>query len=181
MRTPPGGHRPRPRLRRAAAGLLASAAVGVLAGCAGEDDQRARDGGDRVAESPGDGPTEGSGTGSTGPGDYPEFEPDDYVYRLEVLCYCPQAGPVRVRVRDGDVVAARSLGGRGVEKGDEAPEFARLTINEIIAQANDPEVDRVDVTWPEGQDHPSVVELDHLADAVDDEVTYTISRVRVTG
>ncbi|MCX6401950.1 MAG: DUF6174 domain-containing protein [Propionibacteriales bacterium] len=111
--------------------------------------------------------------------DYPDFAPTNYTYRLEVLCYCPQIGAVRVTVKDGKVTEAKSITGEA--KGQDAPEFARLTINDIIARANDPQIDEVEVTWPAGQDHPSVVALDHLELAVDDEVTYTIKNVTVTG
>ncbi|MFC7502605.1 DUF6174 domain-containing protein [Nocardioides sp. GCM10030258] len=111
--------------------------------------------------------------------DYPDFAPQDYTYRLEVLCYCPQVGAVRVTVKDGKVTEAISTSGEA--KGQAAPEFARLSINDIIARANDPQVDEAEVTWPTGQDHPSVVALDQLRMATDDEVTYTIKDVAVSG
>lgn len=109
--------------------------------------------------------------------DYPDFEPANYSYRLEVLCYCPQVGAVRVTVKDGKVTEAISTTGEA--RGQAAPEFARLSINDIIARANDPQVDEAEVTWPTGQDHPSVVILDQLRMATDDEVTYTIKDVRI--
>jgi hypothetical protein len=116
-------------------------------------------------------------TGTTGTGAYPAYAPQDYSYQLEVLCYCPQVGTVEVVVRDGEVTDAMSLD--GPTAGRPAPEFARLTIDEIIAMANDPQVAKARVEWPDGQDHPSSVMLDRIAQAVDDEVTYTIKAVAV--
>ncbi|WP_436701240.1 DUF6174 domain-containing protein [Nocardioides sp. BYT-33-1] len=116
-------------------------------------------------------------TGSAGTGAFPGYGPQDYTYELEVLCYCPQVGTVEVVVRDGEVTEATSLD--GPTAGRSAPDFARLTIDEIIAMANDPQVAKTRVDWPEGQDHPDAVMLDRIAQGVDDEVTYTIKNVRV--
>lgn len=117
-------------------------------------------------------------TGSPGTASFPGYGPRDYSYHLEVLCYCPQVGTVEVVVRDGEVTEATSLD--GPTAGRAAPDFARLTIDEIIAMANDPQVAKAKVDWPEGQDHPSSVMLDRIAQAVDDEVTYTIKDVVVS-
>lgn len=109
---------------------------------------------------------------------YPAFTPQDYRYQLEVLCYCPQVGTVQVVVQDGEVADATSIDGPSA--GQPAPDFARLTIDDIITMANDPAVAKANVEWPDGQDHPSSVMLDRIAQAVDDEVTYTIASVQVT-
>ena len=186
--------RRRPPLRvRAAATVAVGLLLGStgLAGCGGGDDS-AQDPAGTASESAASSSTTSSatssatgtataGSSSTDAGrDYPEFAPQDYVYRLEVLCYCPQVGAVRVKVAGGKVASATTLGGgRGARKGAPAPDFARLTINQVIAMANSPKPDKVEVTWPDGQDYPSVVEVDHVANATDDEVTYTIKRVRV--
>ena len=174
-------HSPLPRLRGAAGAALAASLLLALTAC-GDDADEARDQGSGTSSSA-TSDTASPGSTSSGAADdrgYPDFEPADYVYRLEVLCYCPQIGAVRIEVKDGKVVSATSVGdGRGVTKGAQAPDFARLTINDIIAIANDPTVDEVEVTWPDGQDYPSVVDVDRLANAVDDEVTYTIKAVRV--
>lgn len=171
------------------AGLVAAALAALLlalTACAHESDTVASDDTGATTE-PTDGQTDEQTGGQTGgPDDQADptggrtFSEPDYVYRLEVLCYCPQVGAVRVVVADGEVVRATTLGGgRGFTKGQPAPEFARLTINDVIDRADDPAADHVEVTWPEGQEWPSVVAIDHLAGAVDDEVTYTIKNVRV--
>lgn len=144
----------------------------LVAGCSGDDGSRARD----------IDPTNDTSSASGSPAatePWPSFEPADYVYRLEVLCFCPMVGPLRVTVEDGEVVSATSISGEA--KGQEAPKYARLTINDIIARANDPGVAKAEVTWPDGQDHPSTVAIDQIEKATDDEVTYTIRNVRISG
>ena len=39
---------------------------------------------------------------------------------------------------------------------------------------------QVDVAWPADQDWPSTVAVDRIENAVDDEVTYSISDVEIT-
>ncbi|MBM7515846.1 DUF6174 domain-containing protein [Nocardioides nitrophenolicus] len=109
---------------------------------------------------------------------YPTFAAQDYSYHLEVLCFCPQLGTVEVVVRDGKVTEATSLD--GPQAGASAPEFARLSINDILAQAHAPEIAKTKIDWPDGQDHPGSVMIDRIAQGVDDEVTYTIKDVQVT-
>lgn len=165
----------------AASTLTIGAALATgLAACGSDDDGVARDAGgaSESSASPdstdtGDSPGGGSPSASA----WPEFAPTDYTYRLEVLCFCPQVGQVQVRVVDGEVAAARSV--TGPAKGRPAPVFARLTINDIIAKANDPAVAEAEVVWPDGQDHPTSVAIDQIENAIDDEVTYTIKAVQV--
>lgn len=161
-------HRQRTIIRFGTATALAAVMALGTAGCGSEDDAATDD---ATSE-----PTATATTPSAAP-TYPAFAPASYTFRLEVLCYCPQVGAVRVTVKDGEVAEAKAISGEA--KGTEAPEFMRLTINDIIERANDPEADKVDVTWPTGQDYPSVVAVDQLAMATDDEVTYTIKNVRV--
>lgn len=171
MRSMNIAHRRQIVASRLAAAVLTVGLALAVAGCGRENDAATDDATPRS-----DPPASTSPTSDAR--DYPEFAPANYTYRLEVLCYCPQTGAVRVTVRDGEVIEAKSITGEA--KGQDAPEFARLSINDIIARANDPEVDEAEVTWPAGQDHPSVVALDHLKMAVDDEVTYTIKNVTVS-
>lgn len=158
-------------IRRAALPTLVTLLALGLSACGREDDQLAADPADSASA---------SGTTTVAPTtkQWPEFAADDYTYRLEVLCFCPLTGPLEVTVADGKVTAATRLQKPG--KGKEAPEFARLTINDIIAKANDPSVFEADVTWPAGTDHPTKIAIDQIENAVDDEVTYTISDVQVT-
>ncbi|KRC54825.1 MULTISPECIES: DUF6174 domain-containing protein [unclassified Nocardioides] len=160
---------PRPVVRTLLAPALTAVLALGLSACSHEDDATASD------------PT-GTDPSPTvtddGAPTWPTFAPADYTYRLEVMCFCPMTGPVEVTVADGEVVSATGL--RNPGKGRPAPEFLRLTINDVIAKANDPSVAKADVTWPDGQDHPSRVAIDQIENAVDDEVTYVIRDVRVS-
>ena len=160
---------------------IAAALTGtLLVGCGHEDDDRARDSSSSAGspgETSGSAATDGASQSSDAGTTWPTFAPQDYVYRLEILCFCPLLGPLRVSVEDGEVTSAISISGES--KGQEAPEFARLSINDVIARANDPQVAEAEVTWPDGQDHPTTVAIDQIERATDDEVTYTIRNVRV--
>jgi hypothetical protein len=114
------------------------------------------------------------------PGSYPPFPDADYTYTLEVVCFCPLAVPAEVTVEDGEVTSAVALrSAPRIRKGEEVPEFQRRSIDDIVAAANEPGVDEVEVTWPAGQDWPDRVRLDPIAQARDDEVTYLLSDVEV--
>ena len=90
-----------------------------------------------------------------------------------------------VTVQGGEAVTAVYAEGAGqgtggqVEPGEPAGEGARLSINDVIAKANDTEADEVVVDWPEGQDYPSQVSIDRAKGATDDEVVYLLADVQV--
>ncbi|MBS4752637.1 hypothetical protein KG112_07420 [Nocardioides sp. zg-ZUI104] len=110
------------------------------------------------------------------------FDERDYTYLLEVVCYCPPVGPVRVTVADGEVrdaVLTTGEPGAGAP-GDQAPAHTRLSIQDILAEANDPAAADVRVDWPAAATHPDSVSIDRRAGVFDDEVTYRISDVRVS-
>lgn len=112
--------------------------------------------------------------------EHPAFTETDYRYVLVRSCYCPYRVPVAVTVRDGEVASAVALesGGRGVSKGDRAPDSHRLTINDIIDLAEDPSQNAT-VDWPDDQAWPDRVRTDQIPSARDDEITYVIEQVRV--
>lgn len=145
-------------------------ALPALAACGGDDTTAS----DPSTPSP-------SASTTAGPGSYPSFAPEDYTYRLEVLCFCPMPGPAEVTVQGGEVVSAVLVkGSRGMPKGSDAPEYMQLTINDVIDSANDPQADDVEVDWPDGQDYPSSVAVDQSKQAMDDEVTYVVKDVAVS-
>ena len=150
-----------------AAGLLA---LLPLAAACGSDDSTATD-------DPGS-----SSTGSSTPtSTRTDFGPSSYSYTLRAACFCPMIEPVRITVEDDAITSAViAKGGRGFAKGDEAPEWLRLTIDDLLAKAADPKVDEVDMKWPDGQDYPDSIALDPIKNAVDDEVTYYLSDVNVS-
>jgi hypothetical protein len=100
---------------------------------------------------------------------------------LSVACFCPSAGiPVNVSVRDGtvaDVAYARSV--RGHTAGEPVSDpWLRLTINDIIEEANNRRYATVHVRWQKGQEYPSSVSIDRIKNAVDDEIGYHLDHVR---
>ena len=159
------------RLARAVPAALLSLA---LVGCGGDNPD--------VASDPG--PTTSDPTPTAAPtvGTYPAFEPEDYTYTLVLTCFCVGGGtPVDVTVRDGEVAeAVYGADGRGAEAGKPADERLRLTINDVIAAANDTGAASVEVDWPEGQDYPTSVQVDENASTVDDELGYQVSDVEVS-
>ena len=159
------------RLARALPAALLSLA---LVGCGGDNPD--------VASDPG--PTTSDPTPTAAPtvGTYPAFEPEDYTYTLVLTCFCVGGGtPVDVTVRDGEVAeAVYGADGRGAEAGKPADERLRLTINDVIAAANDTGAASVEVDWPEGQDYPTSVQVDENASTVDDELGYQVSDVEVS-
>jgi hypothetical protein len=155
-------------------------ALSALAGCSGDD------GDSPTAEDPASTPTNESSDGPTEEptvGTYPEFAEPDYTFVLEQFCFCPITGPVKVTVEGGEVTSAVVLKGAkgGVKKGSDAPDYLRQTINDVIAEANDTESAEVVVDWPADQDWPNTVAVDQIENAVDDEVTYSISDVEIAG
>jgi len=158
--------------------LLSAAAVAMaltaLAGCSGDDE------GDTATDPATKSDTTTEPTDPPDVGSYPELEATDYTYLLEQQCYCPLTGPVKVTVEDGEVTSSVILkGGQGMKKGSVAPDYLHLSINDVIARANDTGAAAVVVDWPDGQDWPNKVSVDQIANAVDDEVTYVISDVSV--
>ncbi len=156
--------------RRAVLPVLPLVLALGLSGCGRENDEKAAD--PATSQSP------ASPSASPTRETYPEFEPTDYTYRLEVICFCPMSGPVEVTVAGGKVTSATRL--EKPAQGKQAAPFARLSINDIITKANAPGIADAEVTWPDGQDHPSQVRLDQVERATDDEVTYLIGDVRLS-
>ncbi len=153
----------------------AAVAITALAGCGGDDTKTASDPASEPPPSttsePADPPTVGT---------YPEFDATNYTFLFEQQCYCPVTGPVKVTVEDGKVTSAViAKGSTGIKKGSDAPDYLQVTINEVIAHANDTKAADVVVDWPDGQDWPNTVAVDQIENAVDDEVTYVIRNVSV--
>ena len=155
--------------------LVATAALAlVLTGCGNDEPD--------VASDP---TTEPTPTAEPTVGTYPYFEPQDYAYTLMFSCFCPDAGtPIRVTVVDDEVtdavLTADGQGRGGGKKGDPAPQYTWMTIDDIIEAANDTEAAEVRVEWPAGQDYPDSVYVDHDTNVADEENGYTISDVQVS-
>ena len=159
-------------LLAASTALLALATLGA---CGGEDPTEAED----PASAPGTTESSTDPSGSPEAGSVPAYEPDDYTYVLDTQCYCPLVGPVEVTVEDGEVTSAVTVKrAPGLPKGSDAPDYLRMTINDVIDRANDPKVDEAEITWPAGSTHPTRIALDPIENAIDDEITYVIRDVR---
>jgi hypothetical protein len=163
---------------RPARALVAALLTVLALGACGDDDSP----GDQATDRSSDQETTGSPSDSPSPtvGSYPEFAPDDYSYTLLVTCFCPDAGvPVRVTVEDGQVVeAVYDARGAGFDRGEPAPDFRSLSINDVIDALNAATgAETVRVDWPEGQDYPSEVSIDESSRIADEEIGYTITDV----
>lgn len=170
-------------MKRLNAVVASSTAVFVLVACGNEDGQTAED------PAPSSATASPSSTPSVEPttepsvGTYPPYAPESYTYHLSVSCFCVGAGvPIKVTVDAGAVVKAVYLaddhGRSPVKKGDPADKSFWLTINDIIEAANNTSAARVDVDWPEGQDYPNSVYVDEDEQLIDEEVGYTLSKVK---
>ena len=157
--------------------VLAAALLATLALTACSDDD-----GDQATDPGSDTSTEETPAAPPTVGTYPAFEAEDYAYTLQVSCFCPDAGvPIRVTVQDGEVAeAAYAEKGAAFQKGDPAPEYWELTINDIIDELNAAtDAENVQVEWPDGQDYPSSVSIDQSAQIADEEIGYALSSVDV--
>lgn len=155
---------------------VAALALTALTGCSGDDGSTAKDPSSR------EGGAETTDLTKVEPtvGTYPELEADDYTYVLEQQCFCPLAGPVKVTVEGGEVTSAvltRNSG--GMKKGTDAPKYLWITLDDVIARANDTKAAKVDVDWPDGQDWPNKVAVDQIENATDDEITYVVRGVEI--
>jgi len=150
------------------------------------------DSGDVVSDpAPTSAPTSATATPSPTPtavpttGTYPDFAPTDYTFELTITCFCMGAGaPIEVTVANAVVVGAvygkGGTGQGGVRAGDPVDHAFWLTINDVIAKANDTAADIVRVDWPAGQDYPNSVYVDGSKQIADDEASYTIADVQVS-
>jgi len=85
---------------------------------------------------------------------------------------------VIVTVRDGEAVGAvYAHGGGGHAAGDDAGDWMRVSINDVIDAANNQHASQVRVRWPRGQDYPTSVWVDRDANMADDEIGYSIRGV----
>lgn len=171
-------------MRRVTFPALLLAGLGpVLGGCA-DAGETARD------EPPTPGPS--SSSSSSGPSGTPAaddgFAPHDYDYTLTTACFCAYGGvPVRVSVRADSVVGAvfaRGGGRGGAVRGEDAPEALALTVEDLLARAEEARAQgahEVRVRWPDGAAAPTEITIDRDERMVDEELGWTISDVDVLG
>ena len=110
----------------------------------------------------------------------PEYSgPDDYVYTLNVGCFCLATGPLRITVRDGEVSDVETLDAwrRDDPWYDDAVEDRSMTLVELEALVRRARrtADDVEVEYDPTYGFPVSVSIDWYRDAVDDEIGYTVS------
>jgi hypothetical protein len=105
----------------------------------------------------------------------------NYAYTLNVACFCPYLGPVRVDVR-ADSVYRAMLVDTGLEIAD-PDSFNIKTIDglfEVLERALK-EADEVEVDYDAQYGFPTLISIDYYKDAVDDEISYRATDLQVPG
>ena len=104
--------------------------------------------------------------------------PRDYSFDYQVSCFCPlpEVQPLRIEVRDSEVVRALPAGsdeGLDDKALDEIPTIDDLF--EWILDAIDGEADRIDATYDDRLGYPHDVYIDRIKQAIDDELSFEVS------
>jgi hypothetical protein len=159
------------------AAVAALAAVpGPLTGCGPNASDAASGTATRATQTPGPELSASTPAGRPTSPPWPAYPVDDYRYELRVVCFCEVRGiPVTITVQDGKVTdAVHATPGPGHSAGEQVSQrWLRITINDIINDANDPASAQVTVSWPLGQRHPTKVWIDRTTGGSDDEVGST--------
>ena len=114
--------------------------------------------------------------------DWQENKPATYSFTLDSQCgYMSLIGRFAVRVHDGDVARAEGLDESArvmIEQGfvDDVPTLDELLDELDRARLSD--ADRAEAEFDPTDGHPTLVEIDHDANATDDEACYHISDYR---
>ncbi|NND70241.1 MAG: hypothetical protein HKN43_01550 [Rhodothermales bacterium] len=106
---------------------------------------------------------------------------DHYRYEITIGCFCTIAGdtPARVTVLDDSVSAAIRLRDNVDISSQQLafiPSIEKLF--DIIREATGGEADEIEVTYDRQRGFPTSVSIDYIKDAVDDEISYSISAVQ---
>ena len=105
--------------------------------------------------------------------------PPSYRYVVRKSCFCPveTAQPVRAEVRDG---AAANTANAETGAPVAAASFADVgTLDQlfvIVQRAIDQGADRVEVRYDAALGYPTLISIDHISNAVDDEVGYSVEQ-----
>ncbi len=162
--------RRRPERARLGHGVLLVAAATLLTACG----QAATPGVTPLATGSASSPTELiPGLNKTDAAAFDQWQsagPTDYRFSVDVQCFCPGAELVAVTVREGEVT--------GVDP--EPPEFwsvAVVPIPDLFRLVGELRgtADIVDVTYDEDLGYPTVISVDRITQAIDDEVRYVVT------
>lgn len=99
--------------------------------------------------------------------------PESYELTYEKMCYCASVGPVTVTVESGEIT---DVAAPEADDEAEATEDA-LSVEDLLDKAADAEADAdvAEIEYDEEYGYPTLLDIDWLEDAVDDEVTYTVT------
>lgn len=168
--------RARTSRRCVAAGVLM--AVAVLTGCgesAGPEGTATPSPSDTASEAPVGLDREGVAAWNR----WQEQALGSYTYTLTVGCFCPALLGVEVVVRDGEVVR---LDGKPYDPAATVPGFDGRppTVDhlfDVLAQ-DQQSADEVTTRYDEVTGVPISIEVDHMANAIDDEISYRVERLQ---
>jgi hypothetical protein len=96
--------------------------------------------------------------------------PSDYRFTVDVQCFCPVGKPVVVTVRDGQVTSVQP----------EPPEYwskVVVPVPDLFQLVADTRAtaDVVDVSYDRALGYPTIISVDRIKQAVDDEVAYVVT------
>jgi len=101
----------------------------------------------------------------------------DYAYVLQRGCFCTleSIGPVRITVRAGVVesLVYVASGGPVIQGGELWPTVDGLF--DVVERAIDGEADKVTAVFDASRGYPLTVDIDYIEQAIDDELTLTVS------
>lgn len=108
--------------------------------------------------------------------DLQSFKVANYDFTYEIKCFCSNRSPITASVRDGKITKATSAKGEVINNGEAPQGPDLLTVNEMISAAEQVSArGSVKVDWPEGSPAPKTIFIDNIENAIDDEITYTIT------
>lgn len=105
-----------------------------------------------------------------------------YDYVLEVLCFCPfsEDGPVRVTVSNGAVVSRIRVRDDAPVDSTAAGAFVSIDeLFEIIGRALDSGAASISAVYDAALGYPLEISIDYIRNAVDDEVSWRASDLRL--
>lgn len=103
-----------------------------------------------------------------------------YRYTLTIGCFCP-GGRFDVVVRDGEVTSSRRDGSGGLAgaPGGVSIDDLFTVVRQARGDSSSPPAANVAVSYHERYGYPERLRIDRIADAVDDEISYTVSDFQV--
>jgi Family of unknown function (DUF6174) len=101
---------------------------------------------------------------------------DDYTFTITAQCFCPFTDPIDVQVVDGVVVAVTKAG-QAVQPNEVIgiPKTVTELFAVITAHAD---AATLSVEWDPGFGFPASIQVDSIANALDDEFGYTVTNFR---